>query len=231
MARAKAKQEEGRVLPSLVEVEDCIIGILMMYEGAIKRLPIEFKPCVFYRDSNQRIAESILYLTNNNIHPDILNIQIELKKRNILEDVGGAYHLSQLASKIDSSSMLEHKYVAVVEQYLRREFIRITHEYSEQGYDNSVDVFEMIERVSNDIKDIDSFLTRAYSEKYDDVIANTIDNICKVSDVNYTETFKTGDIEFDSKVGFFPESLMILSGESGSGKYIVYLKNYIIFAA
>ena len=88
--------EHGKLQPQAVEVEEAVLGALMLEAKALNEVIDLLKPEIFYKEQHQRIMAAIQELFNNNGAIDILTVTDQLKKKGELEMVGGAFYIAQL---------------------------------------------------------------------------------------------------------------------------------------
>jgi replicative DNA helicase len=105
----------------------------------------------FYIDANQKIYAAMRRLHDNGTPVDLLTITNELRKDDSLELVGGAYHLTKLTEAVISTAHVITHARVIMEKYMMRELIRIGGMAIQQGYDNTTDVFDLIETVDKEM--------------------------------------------------------------------------------
>jgi len=144
----------GRIPPQALELEEAVLGAVMLESKAINEIINYFKPDIFYKNSNQKVAESILSLYSQSKKIDILTVTEESLKLKTLDELGGALYITQLTSKIASSGhVLEHIRI-VYEKYVKREYIRITSEISNNCYDDSIELDDIKDYVESELSKI-----------------------------------------------------------------------------
>jgi len=140
-----AELEMGKLPPQAVELEEAVLGALMLEKEALTNIIDILREDVFYKDAHRKIFAAIRRLFERSEPIDILTVTNELKKTEDLESVGGAYYISQLTSKIASSANVEYHARIVLQKYIQRELIKFSSETIENSYDNSIDVFELLD--------------------------------------------------------------------------------------
>jgi len=207
----------GKIPPQNIEIEEALIGTILMSPNSIITIIDLFKPEVFYRDSNQKIAEAILKLHQSNRKVDVNTVAEELRRSGDLEMIGGSYHLILLLEKTTNDSLGD--YMKVVYQYfISREIIRISTEAISKAYE-LIDPFEIIADTSNQL----------------DIIQRETDTRTEVSTrelameaINYRENNKeekrflglsTGSYTLDKAIGGFQEThFIVIAGRPAMGK-------------
>ncbi|NOY36513.1 MAG: replicative DNA helicase [Chlorobi bacterium] len=137
--------EMGKVPPQAVELEEAVLGAVMLEKDAILAVLDILVPESFYREAHRKIYAAIVDLSSNEKPIDILTVKDELKKRGQLEEVGGAYYISQLTSRIVSAAHVEFHARIIAQKFIQRELIRISNEILSRSFDESVDVDDLLD--------------------------------------------------------------------------------------
>lgn len=137
--------ETGKLPPQAPELEEAVLGALMLEKEALTSVIDILREEAFYKESHQKIFAAIRRLFERSEPIDILTVTNELKKNEDLEAVGGAYYISQLTSKIASSANIEYHSRIVLQKFIQRELISFSSETIQNSYDESIDVFELLD--------------------------------------------------------------------------------------
>ncbi|HOA39454.1 MAG TPA: DnaB-like helicase N-terminal domain-containing protein, partial [Flavihumibacter sp.] len=97
----------GKVPPQAKDLEEAVLGAIMLEKGAFDAVIEILKPECFYLDANQRIFRSMQALSQKSQPIDILTVVEELRKREELEMVGGPYYVTRLTNTVVSSANIE----------------------------------------------------------------------------------------------------------------------------
>jgi len=141
-----AELEMGKLPPQAIELEEAVLGALMLEKEALTKVIDILREESFYKDSHKKIFGAIKRLFQRSEPIDILTVTNELKRNEELESVGGAYYISQLTSRIASSANIEYHARIVLQKYIQRELISFSSETIESAYDNTLDVFELLDK-------------------------------------------------------------------------------------
>jgi replicative DNA helicase len=144
----------GKVPPQARDLEAAILGAIMIEKTAFDRASEILKPESFYVEAHQRIFKTMLNLNITGRPIDILTVVEELKKAEELEMVGGPYYVTQLTNAIVSSANIEDHSRIIQQKFLAREMIRLSMETISEGYEDSTDVFEMMEKHEKKFTDL-----------------------------------------------------------------------------
>jgi replicative DNA helicase len=99
--------ETGKLPPQAVDLEEAVLGAMMLEKEALNDVIDILKPESFYKESHQHIFEAIGQLFNNSEPVDILTVTQELKNNGKLDMVGGPYYISQLTNRVASAANVE----------------------------------------------------------------------------------------------------------------------------
>ena len=137
--------EVGRRPPEARELEEAVLGALMLEKDAYSIVSDILKPQSFYEHSHELIYTAIQNLAIFQRPVDMLTVQEQLKKQGNLEEAGGAYYLAQLTGKVVSTAHLEYHARIVAQKYLARELIRFTSEIQGKAFDETLDVDDLMQ--------------------------------------------------------------------------------------
>lgn len=145
----------GKVPPQVPELEKAIIAACLLEREALTTAMgvIPSGDC-FYVDRHQIIYEAMLHMNKSGMPIDLLTVQEELKRRGQLDLVGGYYELTQLSQAVMSAAHVEAHCYMVLEKHFAREVIRISGAAITEAYNDSTDIFDLLDHVKQSIVDI-----------------------------------------------------------------------------
>ncbi|OFY19992.1 MAG: replicative DNA helicase [Bacteroidetes bacterium GWF2_33_38] len=146
--------EMGKIPPQAIDLEEAVLGAIMLEKDALITILDILKPESFYKAEHQKIYDVIRDLSKENQAVDILTVKEELRKRGELDSVGGAYYITQLTNRVASAAHVEFHARIVAQKYIQRELIRISSEIQTLSFDDSVDVLELLDFAENAIFEI-----------------------------------------------------------------------------
>ncbi len=154
----------GKVPPQAVDLEEAVLGALMLEKDALTAVIDVLKPESFYRDSHRFIYEAIVTLFNNTEPVDLLTVTNQLRKDGKLEIVGGAYYITELTTKVNSAANIEFHARIIVENSIKRELIRISSEIQTEAYEDTTDVFRLLDKTESSLFEVsESHIRKNYS--------------------------------------------------------------------
>lgn len=154
---------EGKILPNAVDMEEAVLGAMMLDRNAIHQVIELLKPDTFYHDAHQLIYQAIKNLVDRTQPVDILTVTAELRQMGTLDSVGGAYYITRLTNRVSSAAHIEYHAHAVVQKYLQRELIRVSGEILKNAFEETADVFELLDDAEQKLFSIkDSNIKKTY---------------------------------------------------------------------
>lgn len=135
----------GKVPPQAIELEEAVLGGIMLEKDAIIEVIDILKPESFYKEEHQKIYKAIVDLFAANKAIDLLTVTEELKRQKLLEEVGGRAYLSYLTSKVVTAAHIDYHARIVQQKFIQRELIRVSSEILSKAYDESIDVNDLLD--------------------------------------------------------------------------------------
>lgn len=151
---ANLNVEYGKLPPQAADLEEAVLGAIMLEKDAVLSVLDILRPESFYKDVHQKIYKAIVDLSTAEKAIDILTVTEELKKQNLLEEVGGPLYITQLTSKVASAAHLEFHARIIQQKYIQRELIRVSSDIQRKAFDDSMDVDDLLDQAEADLFDI-----------------------------------------------------------------------------
>ena len=217
---SQLSEQLGKLPPQAIEVEEAILGALMLERDALTNVIEILRPESFYKDANRVIFESIVQLFNNSEPVDIKTVVHQLRKNGQLELVGGAYYVSELTTKVNSAANIEYHARIVAEQSIKRELIRISSEIQQDAYEDTIDVFKLLDRSEQSLFDISESHIRKNYDKMSSLLHQAIEEIEQKKDRKDGLTgVPSGFTALDRVTsGWQASDLVIIAARPGMGK-------------
>lgn len=155
----------GKLPPQAIDIEETVLGAIMLQKGAIIDVAGFIRPEHFYLDSHKEIFTAILDLFSKGDPIDIRTVVSKLRHTGKLELVGGAYAISELTSKVGSAANIEYHARVIVEMSMKRSLIQMASSIHHDSYEDTVDVFSLIDRSNMDLQNILDNAINSTSEK------------------------------------------------------------------
>ncbi|MEO1050091.1 MAG: replicative DNA helicase [Bacteroidota bacterium] len=144
----------GKLPPQALDLEEVVLGALMLEKDALSTIIDILKPESFYHDANKEIYQAIVFLFNSSEPVDMRTVANQLRKMGKLEFVGGAYYIAELTSKVSSAANIEHHARIISEMAIKRELIRIASEIHDDAYEDTTDVFNLLDKTEQSLFEV-----------------------------------------------------------------------------
>lgn len=126
----------AKIPPQAIEIEEAVLGAVMLEKDTILRVIPYLKPDSFYREEHQKIYRAAVDLLTAQRPIDLLTVTEELRKKKQLEEVGGPVYITQLTSRVASAAHVEYHAKIVAQKYIQRELIRVSSEVIKRAFDD-----------------------------------------------------------------------------------------------
>ena len=139
----------GKVPPQALDMEEAVLGAIMLEKEAVITILDILKPESFYKEAHQKIFKAVADL-NTREHPvDLYTVTEELRAHNELDSAGGPVYLTQLTSKVVSAANVDYHARIVQQKFIQRELISVSTEIQNRSYDDTYDVTELLDYSEN----------------------------------------------------------------------------------
>ena len=168
----------GKVPPQAPELEEAVLGASMLEKDTFAQVLeiIQSEEC-FYVDAHQKIYSAMRRLFDKGTPVDLLTITEELRKTNELDIIGGAYYLTRLTMSVLSSAHVEAHARIVMEKFIQRELIRISGAVIGDAYEDSTDVFDLLDKAESGLYEITDKHLRKNFKSLNEVLIKTVNEI------------------------------------------------------
>src|SRR6195952_3827874 len=167
----------GKVPPQSKDLEEAVLGAIMLEKSAFDTVVEILKPECFYTDANQKIYKAMQGLAIKSLPIDLLTVVEELKFREELDAVGGPYYVTKLTNAVVSSANIDAHSRIVLQKFIQRELIRISGEIIGDAYEDSTDVFDMLDDAESKLFEITNNHLRKNFDDIETVLIKTINRI------------------------------------------------------
>lgn len=210
----------GKLPPQAVDLEEAVLGALMLEKDALSSVIDILKPEVFYRDNHQRIFQAIRTLFEKTSPVDILTVTAQLRKQGELEMIGGAYYITELTNRVASAANIEYHSRIIIQKYIQRELIRISTDVINTAYEDTTDVLDLLDKAEKNLFEIAQNNLRRDSRKMDDLLHETLKEIELLKDKKDGLTgVASGFTDLDRMTsGWQKSDLVIIAARPAMGK-------------
>ena len=212
--------EAGKLPPQAPELEQAVLGAMMLERNAVNEAIDILQPDSFYVEAHKRIFAAIQELFRSDQPIDILTVTQELKKKAELDIVGGPFYISQLTNKVASSANVQYHARIISQKHILRELIRISADTMRDAYDDTTDVFDLLDKSEQDMYASTSGNLKRNYEPMSDLIQDAIANIENAKNKgDGVSGVPTGFVKLDKMTGGWQKSdMVIVAARPGMGK-------------
>lgn len=211
----------GKVPPQARPLEEAVLGAIMLEKGAFETASEILQPESFYVDAHQRVFNAFKSLALKSQPIDELTVVEQLRSTEELDMVGGPYFITKLTGAVVSSAHIEAHCRIIMQKYLQREIIRIGGEMISDAYEDSTDVFQLLETVENNVYSITLNNLKKDFSSIDTGLVKVIQRIEDLRNADDTTVsgVPTGFPDLDRIThGWQPTDLIILAARPSVGK-------------
>lgn len=154
----------GKVQPQAVPVEQVVLGALLIDRDALTVVMDYLSPESFYLPAHQVIYESMITLFEQTLPVDLHTVYEALKKSGEMDQLESPHYLVDLTNKVASSANIEYHARIIVQKHIQRELIRVSTEVINKSFDETKDVFELLDEAETGLFNItQNNLNRSYA--------------------------------------------------------------------
>ncbi len=210
----------GKVPPQAKDLEEAVLGAIMLEKNAFDVIIEILKPECFYVEANQRIFRAMQGLQQKNSPIDLLTVVEELKFREEIDLIGGPFYVTKLTNSVVSSANIETHARIVLQKFIQRELIRISGEIIGDAYEDSTDVFDLLDEAESKLFEITNNHLRKDYASIDTVLVKTIQ---RIEDLRTRQDEITGvptgfSLLDHITYGWQPSDLIVLAARPSVGK-------------
>jgi len=211
--------EKGKIPPQAVELEEAVLGAMMIDKKGIDDVIDILSADAFYDQKHQDIYATIYELFQNSEPIDLLTVSNLLKKNGKLEFVGGDFFLIRLTQKVASSAHIEFHARIILQKFIQRRLISISSEIIENAYDESTDVFDLLDDAEAKLFEVTQGNLKKSSEDAGSLVKQALQKIQEIGNQEGMSGLATGFTKLDALTsGWQPSDLVIIAARPGMGK-------------
>jgi replicative DNA helicase len=166
--------EGGRVPPQAVEIEEAVLGAMLIEREAatiaLQLLRLED----FYKPANRHVFETLFDLYERGNPLDILTVESELRDKNLLDVVGGGGYLADLTRSVSSAANIDYHAQIIAEKAVKRNLILNCNEIIKAAYDTTTDANDVLDSAEQKIFDIANSKSRSNATAISDILKDTL---------------------------------------------------------
>ncbi len=167
----------GKLPPQARELEEAVLGALMLEKDAFSIISEILKPESFYEPHHQSIFGAINSLSMQQKPVDVLTVVEELKRRGELETVGGAVYVAELTDKVASAAHVEYHARIISQKYLARQLITFSSDVVNKAFDEMIDVDDLMQETESRLFEISQHNVKKDVIQINPIIKEAMKNI------------------------------------------------------
>lgn len=211
--------EKGKLPPQVIDLEEAVLGAMMIDKKGVDEVIDILQPEAFYKEAHQHIFEAIVQLFTDTQPIDLLTVSAQLKKNAKLDLAGGDFYLIQLTQKISSSAHIEFHSRIILQKFIQRSLIRISNEIIEESYDETTDVFDLLDKAESRLYEVTQGNIKRSSETAQSLVIQAKKRIEEIAGKEGLSGVATGFEKLDEVTsGWQPSDLIIIAARPGMGK-------------
>ncbi|MFL9839178.1 replicative DNA helicase [Flavobacterium sp. ST-75] len=211
--------EKGKLPPQALDLEEAVLGAMMIDKKGVDEVIDILQPDAFYKEAHKFIFEAIVQLFNDTQPIDLLTVSAQLKKSGKLDQVGGDFYLIQLTQKISSSAHIEFHSRIILQKFIQRSLIKISSEIIEEAYDETTDIFDLLDQAESKLYEVTQGNIKRSSETAQSLVIQAKKRIEEIAGKEGLSGVATGFHDLDKLTsGWQPSDLIIIAARPGMGK-------------
>jgi len=143
-----------RIPPQNLDAEQAILGSLMVERDLIPIISEIVQKSDFYAPHHATVYDAVIALYERGEPVDKVSVVEELRRRRLLEEVGGADFISQLLNTVPTAASAEYYAKVVAEKAILRSLITAGGRIATIGFEQPENVDEVVDRCEQMIFDI-----------------------------------------------------------------------------
>lgn len=211
--------EQGKLPPQAIDLEEAVLGAMMIDKKGVDDVIDILHSDVFYKPAHQHIYNAIFKLFEKSEPIDLLTVSNQLRKDEKLDSVGGDFYIIGLSQKVSSAAHIEFHARIILQKFIQRRLISISSEIIGNAYDETVDVFDLLDDAETKLFDITQGNLKKSSEAAENLVSQALKKIEEISNQEGMSGVATGFTKLDALTsGWQPSDLIILAARPGMGK-------------
>lgn len=211
---------EGKVQPQAVDLEQAVLGAIMLEKSALAEAAEIISEDSFYLDAHKAIWRAIQRLDLKNSPVDILTVTQELIGSNELEAIGGPFEVAKLTNSVVSSANIEAHSRIVQQKFMLREQAAVGAEMAKEAYEPGADPFDLLDKAEARLSAISNRNQRSKIVGIDSAVVKVLGRVESLRGNTSSITgIPSGYSSLDKVThGWQPSDLIILAARPAVGK-------------
>jgi replicative DNA helicase len=210
----------AKIQPQAKELEEVVLGAMMVEKSAVNAVIDVLQPESFYVEAFGEVFRAIQTLFNNSEPIDLLTVTEQLRKDGKLDMLGGSHRVASLTSRVASSANVEFHARIIAQKHIQRELIRVSNAIIEKAYDETSDVFDLLDEAESKLFEVAEGNIRKSYESMSTVMRQALDDIeAARNNEDGVSGVPSGFHDLDKITGGWQRSdMIVLAARPGMGK-------------
>lgn len=211
--------EKGKIPPQALDLEEVVLGAMMIDKKGVDEVIDILSPEAFYKEGHKYIFEAIFKLFEGSEPIDLLTVSTQLKKDGKLDLIGGDFYLIGLTQRVSSSAHIEFHARIILQKFIQRSLIKISNEIIEEAYDETKDVFDLLDNAEAKLYEVTQGNVKKSTESAQSLVIQAKKKIEEISNKKGLSGIPSGFDKLDKLTsGWQPSDLIIVAARPGMGK-------------
>lgn len=207
------------VPPHSADAERAVLGALLIDPSSIDDVAVLVTPDHFYRPAHALIYSTVLELWRGDKPVDVVLLNEELAKRNVLEQVGGTAALAELTEAVPTAANAPYYAKIIRDHAARRDLIRVTAEVQKDAFDISAPTEELLDRTEKRLFEVTQQRIRSEAVPVATVVEEAFRRLKQLKDGQGVAGLPSGFVDLDELTqGFQPGEMTIVAARPSMGK-------------
>ena len=213
-------REVSKQPPAVPEVEQNVIGAMLLDNDAIPKVIEVLKPEHFFDPKHKTIFSAIISLYDSSEPVDTVSLYEELKKENKVDAAGGVVYISKLSQDISSAANVDYHARLVLEKWILRQLISTSMDIASSAYEGRDDVFDLLDQAETKIFQISEEGTKESFKSMEKAVKEALELIEAIHSKSLSNvSVPSGFFALDDMLGGFQKSdLVIVAARPSMGK-------------
>jgi len=211
----------AKLPPQALDLEESVLGAIILEKNALTQVVSYLKPAHFYDARHEEVYNAVIELFKKSEPIDMRTVVHQLRTTGKLEFVGGAYYIAELTSKVSSAANIEYHARIIMEQGMKRRLITVASILHERAFDDTQDVFELLDSTEQEIYEVANEINRKESVAMSGLLGQAMMNLSdKMNNKNRGMSGVPSGIKGLDRVtdGWQKSDLIIIAARPGMGK-------------
>lgn len=215
----------GKIPPQAIDIEQVVLGAMMLEKEALNDTINIITKESFYDPRHQFIYGAMHDLFANTKPVDLMTVTDRLQKNGELEAAGGVAYIAQLTNRVASSAHIEFHSRIIAEKFIKRELIKVSSEIIRDAYDETIDVFELMNKAESNLFQIAESNMTKQASTMQNIVGQAISEIEKArNNPDGISGTPSGFYELDKITsGWQKSDMIVIAARPGMGKTALVL--------